>query len=290
MVCLNKKTVLPLFAVLTVLASVSLSAKDPDFKLVELDNVSRYTEDRVAYQQVQKFIDPSKDDSFAALLIIRKGKMYLLKDGYDDPRVVADNRKALILDNIDFKEDDLWKNKMNGKPDYIRVTDRREELTKNLDEDYVSKNFGAIYIKTRDQLLTEQVEIFKSLMRNRRESGLTVVHEPLLSGTVDASSNKGISYYTSATAKSNEGWVYFAEDNDGDGITETFSVYSPDNFHWGYKSGANRVFIYKNKDKDVEKLIGDLTKNAFYGTPEEAKTIVDTFPKDVDIEEIIKQK
>lgn len=284
--CLNKKTVLPLFAVLTVLGSVSLSAKDPDFAMVELDNISRYTEDRVAYQQVQKFIDPSKDDSVAALLIIRKGKMYLLKDGYDVPQTVADTRKGLILDNIDFKEEDLWKNKMNGKPDYIRVTDRREELMKNLDEDYVSKNFGAIYIKTRDQLLTEHVELFKKLMRDRRESGLTVVHEPLFASE-DA---KGLKYVTSATAKSNEGWVYYAEDSDGDGITETFSVHSPDNFHWGYKSGANRVFIYKNKDKDVEKLIGDLAKNAYFGTPEEAKTIVDTFPKDVDIEEIIKQK
>jgi hypothetical protein len=284
--CLNKKTVLPLFAVLTVLVSVSLSAKDPDFLMVELDNVSRYNEDRVAYQQIQKFIDISKDDSIATLLIIRKSKMYLLKDGYDNPQTVADTRKGLILDNIDFKDEDLWKNKMNGKPDYIRVTDRREELTKSQDEEYVSKNFGAIYIKTRDQLITEHVELFKKLMRNRRESGLTVVHDLLFSADAETK----IKYYTSATAKSNEGWVYFAEDSDGDGITETFSVHSPDNFHWGYKSGANRVFIYKNKDKDVEKLIGDLTKNAYFGTPEEAKTIVDTFPKDIDIEEIIKQK
>jgi hypothetical protein len=256
MVCLKRMLILPA-VVAAVLVSVSIFGKDPDFQMIELDNVSRYNEDRVMYQQIQKWVDPTKDDSVATLLIIRKGKMYLIKDGYDNPKDVADTRQKLLLDNYDYKEEDLWKNKMNGKPDYIRVTDRREELMRNFDEDYVSRNFGAVYIKARDQILKEHVEAFRRLMRDRRESTLTIVHE-VLPLDVSRPKDAAVKYYTSATAKSSEGWVYFAEDADGDGITETFSVNIPDNFNWGFKSGANVIFVYKNKEKDIEAIIGTL--------------------------------
>ena len=39
------------------------------------------------------------------------------------------------------------------------------------------------------------------------------------------------------------GTVYYAEDADGDGITETFTVESRDGFQWGFKSGPNVVCI-----------------------------------------------
>jgi hypothetical protein len=288
MVCLKRMLILPA-VVAAVLVSVSLFAKDPDFQMVELDSVSRYHEDRVAYQQIQKWVDPTKDDSVASLLIIRKGKMYLIKDGYDNPKDIADTRQKLLLDNFDYREEELWKNKMNSKPDYVRVTDRREELMRNFDEDYVSRNFGAVYIKARDQLLKEHVEMFRKLMRDRRESSLSIVRDVLPQDITKPKENT-VKYYTSATAKSSEGWVYYAEDADGDGITETFSVNIPDNFNWGFKSGANVILVFKNKEKDVEGIIGTLVKDAYFGTPEEAKTIVDSFPKDYDIENIIKRK
>jgi len=262
----------------------ALFAKDPDFMMIDLDNVSRYNEDRLAYQQVQKWTNTYRDDSFAALLMIQKSKMYLIVDGYDNPKDVTNARRQLQLENVDYKEEDLWPNKLNGKPDYIRITDRRVELMKNFDEDYVSKNFGERYIKVRDALIQRHVQIFSQLMRNRKESGLTVTRELIPKpGYLGAPVETKQKYFMSVSAKSNDGRIYYAEDADGDGVTETFWVSIPDGFNWGYQSGPNVIFIYKNKEKDIEKLIGNITKEAYFGTTEEEKNIIDTFPKDQDI-------
>ncbi|MGL4369934.1 MAG: hypothetical protein ACRCUT_09735 [Spirochaetota bacterium] len=267
-----------------ILSPVSLFAKDPDFNYIDIEKVSRYNEDRLVYMQVEKFTDAGKDDSRATLLIIKKGMMYLLQDGYDDLKDVENSRQNLLLVNQDFKDEDLWVNKINGKPDYVRVTDRRVELMKNLNEDYVSKNFGERYVKVRDAFIQRHIEIFTQLMRNRKESALTLVREPLPKPAyIGAPNDAAMKYFVSVTAKSNDGRVYYAEDSDGDGITETFSVSIPDNFNWGYKTGPNVIFIYKNKQKDIETAIGKLTYNAYFGTPEEEKRIIETFPKDSDI-------
>jgi hypothetical protein len=271
-------------AVLAIIFPASaLLAKDPDFLFIELEKVSRYTEDRLAYIQVQKMVNPEKDDSRAALLIIRKSIMYLIQDGYDDHRDVLNLRNKLVIDNQDFRDEDLWVSKITGKPNYIRVTDRRVELMKNFDQEYVSKNFGAQYTKERDAFVGRHVTIFNQLMSNRKESGLTVVRDPLpgpayLNAPKEETAK--IKYYMSVTAKSNDGRVYFAEDADGDGVAETFSVSIPDNFHWGYRSGPNVIFIYKNKEKAIADIIGKLTNNSYYGTPAEEKRIIETFPKD----------
>jgi len=210
-----------------------LFAKDPDYVVMDIDNVSRYNEDRLAYQQVQKWTNPYKDDSFAALLIIQKSKMYLMIDGYDNPKDVANARRLLQIENTDYKEEDLWPNKLNGKPDYIRITDRRVELMKNFDEDYVSKNFGERYIKVRDALIQRHVQIFSQLMRNRKESGLTVTREPIPRlGYLGAPIEAKQKYFMSVSAKSNDGRIYYAEDADGDGVAETFWVSIPDGFNW----------------------------------------------------------
>ena len=273
-----------LAALAVALPAASLFAKDPDFLYIDLEKVSRYNEDRLAYIQVQKLVDPAKDDSRGALLMIQKGMMYLIQDGFDDSKDVINLRNKLILDNQDFKDEDLWVNKIKGKPNYVRVTDRRVELMKNFDEEYVSKNFGAQYTKVRNAFIQRHVQIFNQLMRNRKESGLTVVREPMPQAAVlNGPKDEKMKYFMSVTAKSNDGRVYYAEDSDGDGIAETFSVHIPDNFNWGYKSGPNVIFIYKNKEKDVADMIGKITNNAYYGTPEEEKKIIDTFPKDTDI-------
>jgi hypothetical protein len=267
-----------------VCASASVFGKDPDFLTMELERISRYNEDRLVYQQVQKWTSPIKDDSLATLLIIKKQKMYLMKDGFDDVQDVQNRRMKLVIDNRQFEEEELWMNRLNGKPDFVRVTDRRVELTKNFDEDYVSKNFGETYIKVRDAFIQRHVLIFEQLMRNRKESGLTVVREILPVPVEKLRSDDGKpKYYVSVVGKSNDGRVYYAEDADGDGLAETFSVNIPDNFNWGYKSGANVIFIYKNKEKDVEQMIGKLTKEAYFGTADEEKNTIQTFPKDSDI-------
>jgi hypothetical protein len=283
-----------LFCICAVLVtSAFVYGKDPDFLTIEIDKVSRYTEDRLVYHQVQKWIDPTKDDSLATLLIIKNSMMYLIKDGFDDFQDVKDRRQKLIISNQQFAEEDLWPGKLNGKPDYIRVTDRRVELMKKIDEEYVSKNFGETYVKVRDAFIQRHVAIFEQLMRNRKESGLVVVRDvmesPAFTGGSADEKEKPTRYFLSVQGKSNDGRVYYAEDADGDGQAETFWVTIPDNFNWGYRSGPNVIFIYKNTQKDVEQMIGKLTNEAYYGTAEEEKRIIDTFPKDTDIiERLIK--
>ena len=82
--------------------------------------------------------------------------------------------------------------------------------------------------------------------------------------------------------------MYSCEDADGDGVTETFIVNGRDGFDWGYKSGPNLLFIYKNTDKDTETLIGKLANEAVSGSVEDEKEMIETFPKEKDIDDLIK--
>jgi len=93
-------------------------------------------------------------------------------------------------------------------------------------------------------------------------------------------SDQGPSKYAiSVTARTVDGGtVYYAEDADGDGITETFMVNTTDGFSWGYRSGANTIFIKNNTQKDIEKIIGKITNTAHHGSPEEQQIIKKTFP------------
>jgi hypothetical protein len=267
-----------------------LFAKDPNFKYIDLLKVSRFNEDRVAFQHVQKFTDPLLDNSLQVLLIIRKSKMYLMKDGYDASKTVKEKRLMMDMELRLIDDEALWENKLNGKPDYIKITDRRVEVMNNLNEDFVSKNFGPFYTKVRDSFIKRHVAVFRQLMRNRRESGLYVerrtLPKPFRIGAKPASSYK-TKYYISARAKTIDEKIYFCEDADGDGITETFTVTLPDGFDWGYNSGPNMIFIYKNKTKEIEALVGKLANEAFFGTSEEEKTILESFPKEKEIVDMI---
>jgi hypothetical protein len=267
-------------------------AKAIPFKILDLENVSRYNEDRINYQRIEKNVAENIDNSIETLLIIKDRKMYLLKDGYDDPKNVETNRKILEMENRMLT--DLWTNKINNKPDFLQTTDRRIEVLKKIDEDYVDKNFGEYYRNVRNKFIMQHVNTFKGLMVNRKESKLNVVRSPIPKKIADPE-NSETKYYISVTAKTIDEKVYFAEDADGDGITETFSVTIPDGFSWGYESGPNILFIYNNnkdtsnkeKNKEIEDMIKDLTKMAYYGTAEEEKFIKENFPTEKTVNDMI---
>jgi hypothetical protein len=141
---------------------------------------------------------------------------------------------------------DLWVNKIDNKPDYIRVTDRRVEVLKNISQEFVTNNFGEFYTSVRDRFLQKHVNIFKALMINRKESGLFVERTPLPKRAYDEGPTK---FRTVVTGKTIDEKIYYAEDADGDNITETFSVTIPDGFNWGYKSGANIVSSIRTNRK-----------------------------------------
>ncbi|HOO70378.1 MAG TPA: hypothetical protein PK926_01365 [Spirochaetota bacterium] len=258
------------------------AVKTHPFLIIEIEDISRYNEDRITYQHIEKITDEYTDNSIASLLIIRDSKVYLFKDGYDSGENVSTQKRILEMENRLIP--DLWENKIDGNPDYIMVTDRRVELLKNITQDFVTKNFGEFYSTVRDEFLKKHVSIFNELMVNRKNSGLFVRHEPLAKRVYDTGPTK---YFISVTAKTIDEKIYYAEDADGDGITETFMVSIPDGFHWGYKSGPNIICIYNNTQENVKNTIGKLAHDAFYGTPEEEKIIKESFPKKEDITEMI---
>lgn len=283
------KIVIMALILMTLLPASWILSKEPVFSYITLENVSRFNEDRVAFQHVEHFYNPLVDNSIEVLLIIKKSKMYLMKDGFDDTGSIKEKRLMLGMEATLIDDEALWKNKLNGKPDYIKITDRRVEIMTNRNEEFVSKNFGKFYSTVRDSFIKRHVAVFRQLMRNRRESGLYVMRKPLpkpVQVGLDTS-KMPTKYITSARAKTIDEKIYYCEDADGDGITETFTVQLPDGFDWGFKSGPNMIFIYKNKTKEIETLIGKLTNEAYFGTSEEERTILESFPKEQDIVDMI---
>ncbi len=264
-----------------ILFSASIIAANFEFKPISIEKISRYNEDRLAYQHIQKKIAPEMDDSLATLLIIKEKEIYLMKDGYDDPEKVREKRLMFEMENKLIP--DLWENKINEKPDFIRITSRRIERMKNFSEEFVSRSFGTFYQNVRNAFLQKHVEVFKQLMVNRKDSGLIVERTPLPKPTYINAPETETKHKITVSAKTIDEKLYYAEDADGDGVTETFSVNIADGFNWGYKSGPNIIFVYNNQEEAVKEIIGELTKWAYYGTPEEEKNIMKSFPRDSDI-------
>lgn len=268
----------PLFAVIT---------PKYTYKFIEIENISRYNEDRIAFQHVEHFKDAYLDNSIECLAIIKDKKIYLIKDGYDDIYEVKEQRLLMDMQRLLIDDEAMWKNTINGQPDYVKVTDRRVELMRNQDEKFVSEKFGNYYKTVRDAFVKRHVDIFAQLMKNRRESEMSVRRKPVAQ-KLFLSKNPGAQKFSiSATAKTTDGRVYYCEDADGDGITETFTVTIPDGFNWGYKSGPNIILIYNNQKDDIKELIKDLTNRAYFGTDDEKEEIVKNLPEEKDLIEMV---
>ncbi len=256
------------------LTAYNLYSRDFRFKILETPELSRYNEDRVSYQHIQKGVDDLVDNSIATLLIARDSKLYLFKDGFDNKNDVLRTRHILDLEQQLIP--DLWVNKIDNKPDFIQVTDRRLEIMRNITQDFVTANFGDFYFKVRDAFLKKHVEIFRSLIINRRDSGLRAERTMIPKKIWDTGETK---YKTTASARTIDEKIYYAEDADGDNITETFTISIADGFQWGAYSGANILFILNNQQKEITDIIGQLTKEAFNGTSEEENLLKQNFPK-----------
>ncbi len=271
----KRKSALVLYLLLVMVATGY--SKDFPYLEITLEGVSRYNEDRMAYQQVEEVIDPEvhqkQDTSTASLLIIKDKNMYLFKDGYDDPKVVEQNRLIREMENR-LVLNDMWARAIDGKPDYLVITDRRTEILKKFIVAEKNENLGQrysdFYAKMRDSFIQKHVNIFRGLMINRKDSDFKMNRTPIPKRIRD---DGPIKYSTYVSAKTKDGQVYYAEDADGDGITETFYVDLPDGFNWGSNSGPNILFILKNKQENIKTMIGSLTKEAYEGTPEEEKII-----------------
>ncbi|MBN1531904.1 MAG: hypothetical protein JXA20_04520 [Spirochaetes bacterium] len=280
--------------VLVIALGTALLARNIDYVIMDLNSVSRYNEDRIAFQHIEieprPYVVDTTDNSIASLMIIKDKKMYLFRDGYDNPEELMITKHQIERENRLLP--DIWTNKIDDNPDYLRITERRIEVLKNVTHDFVSKNYKDKYVKWRDEFIKRHVSIFRALMVNRKESGMVVNRYALPRKLYD----EGVKYAINVTGKTIDEKVYYAEDADGDGITETFAVSIPDGFNWGYESGPNIIFIYKCNYKDdngaekntsIKNLIGKLAHDAYYGTAMEEKLIQSKFVKDSDIIEMI---
>ncbi|MBN2158868.1 MAG: hypothetical protein JW807_05690 [Spirochaetes bacterium] len=276
-----------LFAASILLPAAALYSKEPDFTTVAIKKLNRYDEDRLFYQQYEKsheeFSDESRDNSFATLMLIKDKKVYLFQDGYDNPELVKYNRFVLEKGNQNIP--DMWQNKIDGLPDYVVITNRRIEVQKNTTKEWVSANYKDFYTSVRDKLLRKHVAIFMSLIVNRLDSEINVSRKRIPRKIYEGDEPK---FSTSVSARTPDGGtVYYAEDANGDGITETFTAHSSDGFQWGYKSGPNLVCIVNNTQKDIENIIGRLTNFGYYGSADEEQVIKKTFPTNADLNYMI---
>jgi len=246
----------------------SAVSQEVQFRFINIEDLSRYTEDRVAYQHFEKEFSPFIDNSIASLLIVKDSKVYLIIDGYDDPGVVEDLR---FKDSQQTTlEADFWPNKIDGKPDFIRITDRRRDIIRSASAEFVAKNYSELFSTMRETFLKRQAAIFRALLMNRRENNIVVERIPVSRKINDENPAR---YKITVKVKAVNNVVYYAEDADGDGITETFTVSLSDGFGWGYKSGPNMVNIQGNKQEDIANIIGKLADYAYNGLPEEEEII-----------------
>lgn len=252
------------------------------YKIIEMDNISRYWENRIAYQHIQimNSVSNEADDSISSLLIIRDNQIYVIKDGFDDINKIQ--KEAYIQEASRELSKSLWINKINAKPDFIKISDRRIERLLNVSEEYVNKNFGNFYINVRNAFITKHVNIFKYLMIDRIEAEMVMNRNPL-PPPLFQEGKEPLKYSVTVSAKASNGIIYYAEDVDGDDITETFYVDFNDGFNWGYESGPNIIYIYNNKEDDLKQIIGSLTHEAYYGLAGEEKMLLKTFPTDTEI-------
>ena len=285
---LKKTRALILILLIMVLATAGLYSKEKQFLIISPENVSRYNEDRIAYQRIEKTVDPLVDNSVECLMVIKKNKIHFIVDGYEAKTDVM-NKRILLESEWQYIEDnDFWLNKINGKPDYVRVIYRRSDMMVNANEEFVTNNFGTFYKTVRDSFIRMHVDKYRNLLSNRGESGLVVTRKLLLAyKNPEKPSEIKQKFSTVAKAKALDETLYTCEDADGDGVTETFMVSRGDGFDWGIGSGPNMIFIYKNTDKDIETMIGKLAHEGYHGTVNEEKKMIQTFPKEKEIIDMI---
>ncbi|HNX25422.1 MAG TPA: hypothetical protein PKG60_15350 [Spirochaetota bacterium] len=296
-----KSGVIVVLLILSFSSASELFSKEKEFLIIDPDKISRYNEDRIVYQRVEKRKDHTKDDfiennsitidnSVENLLIIKDRKIHFIVDGYDLMTDVQTNKIIKDSQNKYLEDNDFWLNKINGRPDYIRVIYRRSNLMMNSNEEFVTTNFGTFYKSVRDRFVKMHVDKFRQLLRNRGESKLTI-NKYMLSYKVNPDNSNDIKqkFFISAKAKANDGTVYYCEDADGDGITETFTATRDDGFDWGINSGPNLLSIMGNSDKDLETFIGKLANESVHGTVEEEKKMFQQFPTEKDVLNLMDQ-
>ncbi len=306
----------------SVLVWQDAQSKKIEYEDININQVTDYSLDRIAFLHIENDPDgepQKKDNSIESLLIIKDNRMILMKSGYDNPdevHALYQQFKAASFSTEIYpvEKNDIWPAKIKNEPNFMVLTDKRMPIVKKEKKEAAGSNwetYNKLY-EVRKDFVNQHVRIFKSLILNQRESNMIVKREVIdyflpeknkKSGGTEAggggdSKKTIIVYSTQVWAKSFDGNVYYAEDMDGDGIVETFSVKVSDNFHWGNNVTPNVLLISVNTaeaKKDPAKneylnTIKDLGKWAVEGLPAGDKdfneknyvdgTLSETFPPD----------
>lgn len=272
------RSILLISALSLLFSAQDLFSKNIPAKLVDVQKLNRFDEDRLCYQQFEtphiESVAETVDNSIAELMIIRSKKIYIFRDGYDDPDMLRN--KIIAFSSNNQSVPDLWENKVTGSPNFVMITDRKVEIQKNVSKDWVASNYKDFYVKIRNEFVKKHITILFSLIINRKESEMVVTRKELFRKMSDKDTPR---FAITVSGRTTDGGiVYYAEDADGDGITETFTAHSSDGFNWGYNSGPNLICIKNNTQKDIENIIGRITNLAYYGSSEEEQIIKKNFP------------
>lgn len=244
------------------------------FTPLNIENLPRGG-DRIVYQHIEKIFSRLADDSFASIVIIKDGRAYLITDGYDD---TLEAKKRLEEERQNRAEPtDLWPNKIDGAPDFICITSENGDVLRNTSKDFTDANYGTLFKETRNAFIKRHVAAFKALLFNKRDNSVIINNTPIPQKINDTAPTK---YKSFVKAKAIDGTIYFAQDEDGDGVTETFTANLSDGFSWGYNCGPNIINIVGNSQDDIKALIGTIVADAQSGSEAEQKLIKERVPTD----------
>src|SRR5208337_136536 len=153
------KSILIFISLIILLQAPDLLSQEIGFKIIDIFNLNRYDEDRVAYQQYEKVHDQyhidAIDNSIAVLMLIKDKRIYLFKDGYDDFEAIRN--KILLYNTGNQLIPDLWENKISGSPNFVLIADRKIELQRVVSKEQVSAMYKDFYLKLRDEFLKKHV-------------------------------------------------------------------------------------------------------------------------------------
>ncbi|EMY12081.1 hypothetical protein LEP1GSC043_1473 [Leptospira weilii str. Ecochallenge] len=99
---IGKKKLLSTYLLILFIFGGSLSSSSDLQISPDIHNITDFRTDRIAFHFVQladkdgktlSGTNPNRDSSEATLMIIYKGQLTLLKDGYDDPNQVREKKK-----------------------------------------------------------------------------------------------------------------------------------------------------------------------------------------------------
>ena len=173
-----------------------------------------------------------------------------------------------------LKLEGLAKNGIDNKIDSLTIVSRNprrvqtdiKKIPGTIERLEISPDVETLYTSLRDQHVQKYAQLFRSAVKNSTRQAIwtesySIEYSPEQCGPAPISTEQRTVGYA-VRLLANDHTEFFAEDCNGDGITETLLAWSPDYFNWGDRDMPNALIIYNNVDQKISGFIGDLV-NAY---------------------------